>query len=186
MLLLPLRKGEEQEGKNIPRFLLLQETKRRARASGAGTSAGRSLALRTGCPSPCAGDELRRHCPGSPGLRTVTSSFSSPLRRGCPGDDHRGAFQYGPAQHRHTAAAATVLGSKARDELCSAGRQMGAQLHCRASSVLGEQLSGGSGSVQGGCTRCQCISGLATRRGGGSRFMKSAGRSQLPPAKARL
>lgn len=63
---------------------------------------------------------------------------------------------------------------------------MGTRLHRRASRVLGEQLSGGRGSVQGGCTRCQCISGLATRGGGGSRFVKSAGGSQLPAAKARL
>lgn len=54
-----------------------------------------------------------------------------------------------------------------------------------ASSVLGEQLSG-SRSVQDGCTPCQCISGLAAHGGGRSRFMKNAGRSQLPLAKSHL
>lgn len=54
-----------------------------------------------------------------------------------------------------------------------------------ASSVLGERLSG-SRSVQDGCARCQCISGLATHGGSGSRFMKSPGRSQLLLAKSCL
>lgn len=54
-----------------------------------------------------------------------------------------------------------------------------------ASSVQRERLSG-SHSAQGGCTPCQCISGLAAHGGGKSRFMKSAGRSQLLLAKSRL
>lgn len=53
-----------------------------------------------------------------------------------------------------------------------------------ASSVPGEQLSGSS-VCPGRLHPCQCISGLAARGGGRSRFMKSAGRSQLPLAKSR-
>lgn len=68
------------------------------------------------------------------------------------------------------------------------GREVGAAAPgTRGDSVQqhpGRQLSG-SGLVQEG-SRCQSIPGLAGQGGGGSRFVKSTGRSQLPAAKSRL
>lgn len=55
--------------------------------------------------------------------------------------------------------------------------------------ILSSSIPGGSsgtGFVQEGCACCQSIPGLAGQGGGGSRFMKSTGRSQLPAAKSSL
>lgn len=62
---------------------------------------------------------------------------------------------------------------------------MAAQFYGRAAGARGilPESSSSSGSIQDTRTPCQCISGLASRSSGGSRFMKSAGRSQLPSPK---
>lgn len=62
------------------------------------------------------------------------------------------------------------------------------QLQGQGGILSSSILRGSSGSrfVQEGCAHCQSIPGLAGQGGGGSRFMKSTGRSQLPVAKSCL